>query len=524
MWVDLLVEEILKARGREGHVVNDAWSPSGDAHVGSLKGVVLHDAVTRGLRDRGASVQFIYGFDDYDPLDAIPPYLDRERFAPYLGMPLAHVPSPEPDAETFGAYYSRRFSEVYERLGCTPVAYRGSDLYRSGRMNEAIRRVLDRGAEVLEIDREISGSRRAERHPLQVICEQCGKIATTLVTGWDGREVTYECLPEKVTWTAGCGHRGQRSPFDGAAKLIYRVEWAAKWWILRVTVEGAGKDHFTRGGSHDTASAVGERVFGYPTPFPIPYEFLLIGGAKMSGSAGRGVRAHELLQVLRPELARFLMVRLHYREQKNFDPGGETIPRLYDEYDRAARAFLGQVDDAELARTFWYARVDGERPDVRRPRFSKVAYLLQIPSVDLEEAVAEEKGDAPTSEDRAELRRRVEDAHLWLEHYAPESYKFEVQDALPAGAGSLSAAQRDFLARLAETLAAAPDWRGEALHTQIHDLKGALGLPAPAAFSAIYRAFLGKESGPQAGWLLAALDREFVLRRLREAAEIRAVS
>jgi heme O synthase-like polyprenyltransferase len=38
------------------------------------------------------------------------------------------------------------------------------------------------------------------------------------------------------------------------------------------------------------------------------------------------------------------------------------------------------------------------------------------------------------------------------------------------------------------------------------------------AFGAIYRAFLGKDSGPQAGWLLAALDRRFVLGRLTEVA------
>jgi lysyl-tRNA synthetase class 1 len=523
VWVDLLVEEILKSRAQEAHVVNDAWSPSGYAHIGSLKGVVLHDAITRGLRDRGVPVRFIYGFDDYDPFDAVPPYLDAERFAPYVGMPLCNVPSPEAGAASFGAFYGRRFIEVLARLGCVPDPYWGSDLYRSGRMNEAIRRVLDRAQEALEIDREISGSQRAGRHPLQIICERCGKIATTVVIGWDGREVTYECLPQKVEWAAGCGHRGRRSPFDGAAKLIYRIEWAAKWWVLGVTVEGAGKDHMTRGGSHDTASAIAERIFQYPTPFPIPYEFLLIGGARMRGSAGVGVMAHEFLDILRPELARFLMVRPHYREQKNFDPGGETIPRLYDDYDRSARAFRGEMDDPELARTFWYARIDGGRPEAYRPRFGKVAHLLQIPSVDLRAAVEEEKGSALTAEDDLELRERAEDARRWLARYAPESYKFEIQAALPGGVRTLSPAQQEFLAALAAA-AAGEEWRGGALHNRIHDLKSAQGLTAQEAFQAIYRAFLGKDSGPQAGWLLASLDREFVLARLRDAAGMRTAS
>lgn len=517
MWADLLVEEILKTRTEPRHLVNDAWSPSGYAHIGSLKGVVLHDAIARGLRDRGVETRFIYGFDDYDPFDSVPPYLDRTRFEPYLGMPLVNVPSPEPGYASYGEHYSRRFIEVYERVGCRPEPYCSSVLYRTGRMNQAIQKVLDRAAEVMRIDREVSGSQRAERHPLQVICENCGKIGTTMVTAWDGAQVSYECLPDKVTWARGCGHQGRRSPFDGAAKLIYRVEWAAKWWTLGVTVEGAGKDHMTRGGSHDAASVIAERIFNYPTPFAISYEFLLVGGERMSGSAGRGVMAHEFIEILRPELIRFLMIRPHYREQKNFDPTGETIPRLYDEFDRAAAAFRGEIDDPELARTFIYSQIDSARPEAYRPRFSKIAYLLQIPWVDLEEEIAREKGAALTEADRAELRQRVEDARRWLEHYAPDTYRIAVQPRLPESARELTPAQQAFLGRLADSLDAEA-WEGERIHARIHMLKAEGGLKPPEAFQAIYRAFLGKDSGPQAGWLLAALPREFVLQRLREAA------
>jgi lysyl-tRNA synthetase class 1 len=52
----------------------------------------------------------------------------------------------------------------------------------------------------------------------------------------------------------------------------------------------------------------------------------------------------------------------------------------------------------------------------------------------------------------------------------------------------------------------------------VHALKNELGLPAKEAFGAIYLVFLGKPSGPQAGWFLASLDPAFVRARLREAA------
>ena len=66
----------------------------------------------------------------------------------------------------------------------------------------------------------------------------------------------------------------------------------------------------------------------------------------------------------------------------------------------------------------------------------------------------------------------------------------------------------------------AGDWDGETVQAAIFATATALDLPAGRAFIAIYLAFLGRPSGPRAGWLLAALDRDFVIRRLREAAGV----
>ncbi len=514
MWVDLLADEILKARSETRHVVNDAKSPSGRVHVGSLRGVILHDCVARALRERGLAAEYVYGYDDYDPMDGLPP--GRDDLAPYLGLPLCTVPSPDPDAApSFARYYADEFTKVFTRLGASPRIYWTSELYRSGAFDEAIRVALDRAGEIIEIDRAISGSRKAERHPVQVICQACGKIGTTVILGWDGAEVAYACRPDKVAWARGCGHEGRRPPFGGASKLQYVTEWAAKWRLLGVTVEGAGKDHMTRGGSFDRAGAIVEAVYGHPRPFAIPYEWVLIGGRKMASSKGVGVSAAEFADLLRPELARFAIVRPHYRQAVNFDPAGETISGLYDEYDRAARAYFGHEDDPDLARTFHYAHPGGGASDVFRMRFAKVAHLIQIPSVDLYAQAEAEKGGPLTEADRVELEVRAADARRWLQAYAPAAYRFEVQASLPPGVTGLTEEQRGFLAALAPLVE--QGLSGEALHTAIHALKGERGISPKAAFGAIYQAFLGKDSGPQAGWFLAALDRAFVVQRLKDA-------
>lgn len=522
MWVDVIAEDVLAARPADHYLINDAKSPSGPIHVGSLRGVILHDCLARALRDAGREVRFLYGFDDYDPMDTRPLALPAE-FDRYLGMPLSEIPSPDGHAASFGRHYGLGFAAVFAKLGVHPSIYWTSEMYKSGQFNDAIRTVLDRASELIQIDREISGSQKAERHPVQVVCEHCGRIGTTVVLGWDGQQVEYECRPDKVTWVQGCGHRGQRSPFDGGSKLQYKAEWAAKWRSLGVTIEGAGKDHMTRGGSHDVASAIVERIFTYPTPYPVAYEFFLIGGRKMSGSKGLGTSAAELVEILRPELARFLMVRPHFRQQINFDPTGETIPNLYDEYDRAAAAYFGGRIAAtpaeaeaqrDLSRTFHFSRTNGEQPACYRVRFAKVAYAMQMPTINLEGVMEKEKGVPLTEADLAELRHRTDDARRWLHTYAPGHYRFEVQAAMPQV--TLSGEQRQFLGRLAEIIAER-EWSGEELHARIHALKTEIGVPPKEAFGAIYLVFLGKDSGPQAGWFLAALNRSFVLRRLREA-------
>lgn len=524
MWVDVLVERICQERAAP-YVVNDAWTPSGPAHVGSLRGVILHDVVAKGLRERGKPVEFLYGFDDFDPMDGVPPCVPADPYGPHLGRPLCDVPWHEGGFPSFAHRFATEFEGVFRTVGCTPRTYRTSELYRQGALDFALRLALDRAQEIVAIEREITGSRRAERHPVQVLCEACGRIGTTVVVGWDGEVVEYECRPDKVAWARGCGYRGSRSPFRGGAKLTYRTEWAAKWALFGVGVEGAGKDHMTRGGSHDTASVVAQRIFQVEVPFPIPYEFFLVGGKKMASSRG-GVSARELLEVLRPELVRFLVVRAYYKSAIDFDPAGETIPRLYDEYDRAAAAYFGELpartpgeeqDVRDLARTFHYAWLKDQPPQpFVRPRFSKVAFWLQMPHVRVEDLVEREKGEPLTEADREELAARTEDARRWLARWAPPHYRIAVQPELPAQAAGLTPQQRQLLARLARWAENGP-WSAEALQAALHALKAELGLEAKEAFGAVYLAFLGKDSGPQAGALLAALDRSFVVLRLREA-------
>src|SRR6185436_8070082 len=114
------------------HVINDSKTPSGRVHVGALRGVILHDAVYRALKGRDIPVRYLYGVDDYDPLDEIPKGQD-EHFVKYLGQPLCNVPPPPGSpASDMAEHFISEFFGVFDEIGVEVERYRMRDQYRSG--------------------------------------------------------------------------------------------------------------------------------------------------------------------------------------------------------------------------------------------------------------------------------------------------------------------------------------------------------------------------------------------------------
>jgi len=522
-WADKLADEITKAipKTRKGgpFIIRDEKTPSGRVHVGSMRGVALHATLSEVLEERGKENTFLYEFNDMDPMDGFPVYLPEE-FRKYMGMPLMRIPSPDGKAKNFAEYFSNEFKEVIAHSGFSVSFYNVSELYLSGKMDEAIRVALDNASEVRRIYKEISGSQKgSDWYPLSVICEKCGKVGTTEVYAWDGKEVSYRCKEDLVTWARGCGNEGKLVPFGGTAKFPFKVEWGAKWSVIGVDIEGAGKDHMTKGGAHDVAKAIAESVFKIEAPFDFAYEFFLVGGKKMSSSKGKGSSAKDIAELVPPKIFRLALLSKDIKQAFNFDPDGETIPTLYDLYDTTAEKFFsGEKDD--FARLFELSHPKGVRkniPNAYRPRFSIVSFIVQMPHLNFEEEVAKMKGSALTAEDKAEAHEREEYARTWLTEHAPEKYRFELkQDGVPEVAKNLSELQKSALAEILQYIAVAPSLDGQKLHERLHALKDELSIEPKELFSAIYLSFLGKESGPKAGWFLSVLPKDFLIKRLQQ--------
>ncbi len=508
--------EEVAAKCRGAQIINDSKTPSGRVHVGALRGVLIHDAIFRTLKEKGIEARYLFGVDDYDPLDEIPAG-KGEHFEKYLGQPLCNVPPPDGSpASDMAEHYMGEFWGVFEDLGVQVERYRMRDVYRSGRFNTAIDTILRHADVVRRVYKEVSNSDRPPTwYPFQAVCENCGRIGTTEVFDYDGQQVSYRCRPDMVKWARGCGHEGKVSPFDGRGKLPWKLEWVAKWISFPVTVEGAGKDHSTKGGSRDVAAACLRAIFSKEPPLNVPYEFFLVGGAKMSSSRGIGASARDMANLLPPEVLRFLMIRTKPNSPVNFDVHEEGIVKLFNEFDRFhVRVNHDKNATADEAAVYRLAQPSSDG-DYSVANFQLISALVQMPHLDPVAEIQKRLGRPLTEIERRHLDRRIESAKVWVERYAGEEEKTRLQETLPARAQELTAGQRGFLQALATVLPETP-WEDDALQAKIFEVARLTPIDQPVAFKAIYRVLLDREAGPKAGNLLAFLDPKFVISRFQE--------
>jgi len=494
-WADRAAAELLEQGSR--HTISTGISPSGEFHLGHLREIMTADAVYRALRGRGAEVSFHFFSDNLDPLRKIYPFLDPERFAAQVGKPLGAVVAPEGEG-SYADYFTRPFLAALKQLRIDPEILYADRVYASGRMNRVVLLALEGRDRVAAILRDLTGREvGADWSPFNPICESCGKLTGTVVTGFDRRR-------ETVSYRCGCGGGGERA-IAGGGKLTWRADWPARWAELKVSFEAFGKDHATTGGSYESGARICREVFGAEPPKPLVYEWIRIAGqGDMSSSKGNVLSIDEMLEVVPPEVLRYLIVRTPPQKSISFDPGLPLL-KLVDEVDDLYAAGRDQRS-AELSSAGGFIPVGVP--------FRHVVTVAQITS-DPQRAAAILAGQGYEVDPEA-LARRMTQARRWLDRFAPDEVRFSLQTELPAAARSLSAEQRAALRSLAGSLK--PGLAGEEIHKLIYEVSAQQGLPAQQIFEAAYLALLGKTRGPRLGMFLALLDLHFVVQRFSEAA------
>lgn len=523
-WADVIADEVL-TKGKK-HLVATGITPSGHIHIGNMREVVTADVAYRALVDKGAEAEFIYIADTYDPLRKVYPFLD-ESYAEHVGKPLSEIPCPCGKHRNYSEHFLEPFLAALDHLGIHPGIYRADELYKEGVYVEAIKKALLRKDEIAAILQKKSGKTPAETwSPFNPICNECGKLNTTIVTGFD-------LEAETVDYRCSCGSSGTVS-MKGGGKLTWRVDWPARWKALGVTVEPFGKDHASRGGSYDTGESITRDIFGYEPPFPIVYEWIMLGqkGA-MSSSTGVVVSIADMLKVVPPEVLRYLIIRTKPEKHIRFDPGLPLLT-LVDEFERLhANGQTSSYEDRIIELSHAAGLCHTDIP------FKHMTTIYQVAAGDFERIMnIVERAGYDVSSERC-IRELADNVGNWLEMYAPDNAKFSVQEELPVSAATLNEFQRVFLSSFADILEKSGELSGEDYHNLVYSSKeqgselnmsiatamnidsGDMEVNPTELFKAIYISVLGQPSGPKAGWFLSSLEKDFLVQRFRQAAAYR---
>ncbi len=492
-WADKIAEELLK-RG-ENHRIATGITPSGHIHLGNLREMLTADAVKRAVEDMGGRAEIVYIADTFDPLRKRYPFLPEE-YEKYVGMPLSEIPCPCGEHESYAEHFLQPFLESLDILGIEVEVKRADRMYKAGEYEEAIKTALKKKEQIKKILEEVTGKKCDEGwSPFMPLCENCKRLNSTKVVDFDESGVYYTCE---------CGYEGKAS-YKGGGKLGWRIDWPARWGILGITCEPMGKDHAAAGGSYDTGKRLAREVFGIEPPYPVVYEWIhLKGVGAMKSSKGIVVPVREMVDVLPPEIVRYIIIRSKPERHIDFDPA--SLLDLIDEFEEAV-ASQDRSAQLSMAENVKYSDVP----------FRHLVVVGQISNWDVEKAIEiiKRTGYEVNEETLPDIKRRLEYARRWIGKFAPERLKFRIID-IDKEKVEFSEQEIEFLREFAKELGKLESARASELHNLVYDVANRINMKPAKAFKAIYKAILGKTYGPRAGHFMESLGVDWVRERFEK--------
>jgi len=341
-----LAERVRKYDPARPVIFQSGFGPSGLPHLGTMGEILRPSYVEHAFKILGDSRQsrFIVFIDDMDGLRKVPENIpDREAIAAYLGQPVSRIPDPFGDCHD--SFASHMIGLLGGFLAPVEVHYelmRSSEMYAGGGFDEALRLVIAKHKEIIDI---VAPTLREENRrgwsPIMPLCHQCGQINSTLVTAYHPDRATVEFSCERSFGGAsGCGFKGEQSILGGKAKVQWKVDWALRWYVLKVDYELYGKDLI------DSARLSGQilKLLGGRPPLGFPFEMYLDEeGHKVSKSVGRGVGVEQWRRYAPIEVLKYFLILNPRRARKLFL---EAIPQYVDEYLEALREWSAAEENA----------------------------------------------------------------------------------------------------------------------------------------------------------------------------------
>lgn len=511
-WADNASEQVIK-RKKKVYVCEAGISPSGTIHFGNFREVITVDIVERALKIKDKKTKFIYSWDDYDRLRKVPSNVPKE-WEKYIGMPYSGVPDPFNCCSSYAEHFEKEFENSLAPVGIRPEFIRQSEKYMKCEYSEEIKKAMNRREKIREILNKYRTHDLPKKwFPLTIYCEKCKKDSTEIIDYDEKYSVSYKCE---------CRHK-DKIDFrkKGIVKLLWRVDWPMRWGYNGVDFEPGGKEHSTPGGSLTTSKEIVETVWDKKAPVYQKYEFIILKGCggKMAGSLGNAISLSEVLEIYEPEIVRWMFAGTRPNSEffVSFDL---DVLKNYEDFDRCERVYFKKEKtknekEIEKNKRVYESSCVGDVPKKMpmQVSFRHIANLLQIYHKNIDKAV--EVCNVKTKRDIDKLRARAKCALNWIEKYAPDNFKFEIQEKVSEKI-NLSEKQKNALHEVANALEE-KEFDEKSLFEEFYDVSKKNDLNHTDFFKAAYLVLLNKERGPKLANFVLILGKEKVIELFRKA-------
>lgn len=475
--------------------VESGLGASGLPHIGSVGDAIRSYGVKLALEDAGFKSELVAYSDDFDGLRKVPAGFPS-WLKDYISQPVARVPDPFGCHGSYADHVGSLLREALDGLGVEYTFQSGADAYKRGLLNDQIKRILSKADLIGKQIKEMVGQTKYETSlPYTPVCRECHRIYTTQSRSFDANRgvVHYRCEGTKLgaAFLEGCGYEGDASVTAGDGKLMWKVEFAARWAALDIRFEAYGKEI---GDSVRINDWVAENVLSFPPPYHARYElFQDKSGKKMSKSVGNLVTPQEWLQYGSAESLRLLMYkRIIGARNVSLD----DIPVYMEEFDDLEEYYFAklkgqnQLKDARLRGLYEYTmllKLPSAKPD--HIPYRLIAQLASVAPPGAVEGFVQKRLAAygMVKEPSVELKRKIAWASAWA---AKEGRRIpEKVQVKPI----VSKAIREFAGRVTKAKSA------DEVQTMAFEVLRGNGLKPGDFFPVVYSILVGSDRGPRLG-------------------------
>lgn len=350
-WPHVEAEKIIKKHGdlSKPIVCETGYGPSGFPHIGTFAEVARTCFVIEAVKQLKpeAKTRLIVFSDDMDGLRQVPSNMPgAEGLKEELGKPLSSIPDPHGEEASYSAYMNKQLKSFLDSFGFVYEFMSSSETYKAGIFDEGLIKLLNHYERVRSIFIPTIGEeKRSHWSPFFVICENCGRIYSTQVTGidQDSDSVYYECTKSGTEFPS-CGYKGMTEVTGGRTKVGWKIDWALRWYLFDVDYEMHGKDLL----DSVTVSSQVVNILGKRPPTTYKYElFHDENGQKISKKLGNGLSMEQWLSYAPlGALIHFLLGN----PNKPRKMGMPILPKIIDEYMRDVKEET--TDEAHTS--VWY--------------------------------------------------------------------------------------------------------------------------------------------------------------------------